>query len=266
MAFTLAREAEEPERGIIVVPGSGQRPDHPGTWHGPADRRSERPDLPGPSYVRAPCRSRCTRSTAGASPTGCCSSSTATAPTSSTWPPTARWSIPRPASWWPPPEGPSICPPTAPPGGEIDTETFEFDFSALPSFAGRPRRGHRPALRRAGLRPLPGRHRRVLPGWRLCLALAFRRERLRPPGRRDLPLRLPPRAVRGRLGRRLGLRRAGVRRPWPPTILFSASTGPSGWSSTLQGAGVHVEYHDYPMAHDISLDELVDLRAWLAAR
>ena len=37
-------------------------------------------------------------------------------------------------------------------------------------------------------------------------------------------------------------------------------------AETLQGAGVPVEYHDYPMGHDISLDELVDLRAWLAAR
>lgn len=36
--------------------------------------------------------------------------------------------------------------------------------------------------------------------------------------------------------------------------------------STLREAGVDVESHRYPIAHDISLDELNDLRVWLSAR
>ena len=163
------------------------------------------------------------------------------------------------------PRGPLDLPPDGAAWWKIDTETFEFDFAALPSSLA----ALDEAIDRLCAERGFDRSRAVIGGFSqgaaLCLALAFRRDAsARPAGVICLSgfLHEPPEvdwdvaagsAVpvfvgHGRNDPFLGLDRA------------------QRVAETLQGAGVPVEYHDYPMGHDISLDELVDLRAWLAAR
>jgi phospholipase/carboxylesterase len=163
------------------------------------------------------------------------------------------------------PRGPIDLPPDGAAWWRIDPETFEFDLAELPgSLATLDEAIDRLCAQRGF-----DRARSVIGGFSqgaaLSLALAFRRGAstrpagvlclsgfLHEPSEIDWDVAagagVPVFVAHGRNDPFLGLERA-------ERVVGS-----------LRNAGVEVEYHDYPMGHDICLEELVDLRAWLAAR
>jgi phospholipase/carboxylesterase len=161
--------------------------------------------------------------------------------------------------------GPLELPPDGAAWWHIDSETFEFDFTALPGSLAALDDTLDELCAERGF----DRTRAVIGGFSqgaaLALALAFRRgARPRPAGviclsgflldadqvEWDVAGGSPVPVFVGH----------GTDDPFLPPARAEQLV------ASLQGAGLPVEFHTYPMAHDISLDELVDLRAWLAAR
>jgi len=163
------------------------------------------------------------------------------------------------------PRGLLDVPPDGAAWWHIDSETFEFDYGALPESLAALDDAIDELCARRGL----DRSRAVIGGFSqgaaLGLALAFRRgARPRPAGVICLSgFLLDAEHVDWDVA-------AGASVP----VFVGHGTGdpflPVGRAEqlveTLRGAGLEVEFHTYPMAHDISLEELVDLRAWLATR
>jgi len=48
-----------------------------------------------------------------------------------------------------------------------------------------------------------------------------------------------------------------------PVVPYALGEGSRAW---LERAGYHVEWHSYPMAHGVCLEEIGDIRSWLLAR
>lgn len=162
------------------------------------------------------------------------------------------------------PRGPLLVPPDGAAWWDIDLETFEHDHSLVPSVLRALDRTIDATCRERGFR----RDEMVLGGFSqgaaLALALAFGRGALRCAGvvclsgfllddglvdwdmaaNRDVPVFVGHGSEDPIVG--LDRHRATV--------------------STLEQAGVQVEAATYPMAHDINLEEIHDLRAWLDAR
>jgi phospholipase/carboxylesterase len=163
------------------------------------------------------------------------------------------------------PRGPLDLPPDGAAWWQIDAETFEFDFAALPTSLAALDRTIDRLCAEGGF----DRSRGVIGGFSqgaaLSLALAFRRgASTRPAGVVCLSgfLHEPSEVDWDVAGGSAVAVFVGHGRDDP----FLGLDRARHVVDTLRSAGVEVDYHDYPVGHDISLDELADLRAWLAAR
>jgi phospholipase/carboxylesterase len=163
------------------------------------------------------------------------------------------------------PRGPLALPPDGACWWDIDVQTFEFDFSLLPSSVAALDR----AIDQLCSERRFDRSRAVIGGFSqgaaLALALAFRRD-----------AKTRPAAVICLSGFLLGAEQvdwdmaAGASVP----VFVGHGTqdpflGPNRAEEVrerLSEAGASVEFRTYPMAHDISLEELSDLRTWLSSR
>lgn len=162
------------------------------------------------------------------------------------------------------PRGPLLVPPEGAAWWDIDLQTFEQDHGLVPSVLRALDRTIDEVCRSRGFERASSVIGGFSQGAALALALAFRRGAPRHAGVVCLSGFLLDEAVVGW--------DIAANRDVPVFVGHGAQdpivTGERLRATTqaLGAAGVAVRAHEYPVAHDIHLDEISDLRDWLADR